>query len=133
MQALVNNHLLCRLYNLDPQDAPSGPFIIGQEAFDPQDERMVMTLFLLRRDGTWIDEMAQVLLPDERRFLVFYDSSTDAVQTLETLVGDPVIERHALSTAELRERVACLQGGGYITTRVAVAERYKTWRRSTQH
>lgn len=129
MPALANDYRLCHLYNIDAYDREDGPFIIAQEACDPADELMVTTVFLLRRDGIWIDEMAQALIPEERKFLVFYDSSKEAALALERLVGPVVIERHALSVANLRARVANLQGGGYISMRAALAERYRAWKR----
>lgn len=125
MQALANDYRFCDLYHIDEQNHENGPFVIAQEAFDPEDELMMNTVFLLRRDGTWIDEMAQPLIPEERRYLVFYDSSAEAAMALERLVGPVVIERHALSVADLRARVTSLQGGGYISMRVALAERYR--------
>lgn len=132
MPALINSYLACHLYNIDPDDRADGPFLITQEAFDPADETMVNTVFLLRRDGTWIDEMAQVLLPDEIRFLVFFDSAGEAAEAMENLAGEPRIERHALTVDDLRARVAELQGGGYITVRMQVAERYRQWRRQVR-
>lgn len=128
MPALINSYLACHLYNIDPEDRADGPFIITQEAYDPTDDQMVNTVFLLRRDGMWIDEMAQPLVSDEHKFLVFFDSPRDAAEAMENLEGDPVIERHSLTVADLRSRVASLQGNGYITMRMQLAERYRQWR-----
>lgn len=129
MPALANSYLACHLYNIDPEDRADGPFIITQEAFDPEDVQMVNTVFLLRRDGLWIDEMAQPLGSDEHKFLVFFDSPREAAEAMEKLEGEPVIERHSLTIADLRARVVALQGNGYITLRLQLAERYRQWRR----
>lgn len=130
MSALANRYEACHLYNIDPQLGAEGPFIITQEAYDPEDELMIDTVFLLRRDGTWIDEMAMALISEEERFLIFYDSSREAAEALEGLVGAPRIERHTLSVADLQARIALLQGGGYISLRVELAERYREWKRT---
>jgi len=130
MPALANRYEVCHLYNIDPEQGAEGPFIIAQEAYDPEDELMIDTVFLLRRDGTWFDEMAQALVPEERRFLIFYDSREEAAEALEGLIGVPVIERHSLTTDDLRARIVSWQGGGYISMRVELAERYREWKRT---
>lgn len=133
MPKLVNRYSDCRLFNLDPGDAPWGPFVIAQEGYDPLDEdQMIDTVFLLRRDGTWIDEISQTHLPEEQRFLVFFDSAEEAARMLESLSGDPVIERHPVSLGDLRERIAELKAGGYTVRGTVLVEHYRAWKRATR-
>ncbi len=132
MPALINSYVACHLFNVDHTDGPEGPFVIAQEAYDPEDLLTGDTIFLLRRDGTWIDEIAQSKLPEDRRFLVFFDSPTEAAEALENLRGIPVIERLEITDSDLRARIADLKAGGFTSRGSALVEHYRAWKRSLQ-
>ena len=47
MPALTNSYVDCHLFNLDPLDRADGPFVIAQEAYDPQDMLMQDTVWTI--------------------------------------------------------------------------------------
>src|SRR6478752_7491103 len=94
MEKLTNAYSKCTLTDVDPKHPIHGPFIISQEAYDPLDPRLRPTLFLLRSDGVWIDELAVEQLPEEDQLLIFHESAEAAARALRALEGEPEIERH---------------------------------------
>jgi hypothetical protein len=123
--ALTNDYNRCRLVNLDPADGTAGPFAITQTAYDPDDARMAEAVFLLGREGVWVDELALAKVPHERQLDFFFSSSGDAMKAISTLSGKPVIERYELTEQDLRERVAMWSAGGFQQRVRAVVERYR--------
>jgi hypothetical protein len=111
MHQLTNIYQDCKLITLEP-GTPGGPFVVTQLGFDPQDPRMTERLFLLQRDGTWIDQIAHPTLPPAERFHVVFDTLPEVMATLGKLTGTPEILRLPVSEAQLREHVAALQAAG---------------------
>lgn len=132
MRALTNTYSDCQLLNVDPQSAAHGPFIITQEGYDPDDLRFVMKLFLLRRDGQWIDEMAQEQLSEDECLEVFFESPEEAARALEALQGKPVIMRSAISAKELAIHLESLVSGGFQRRAAAMVVRYRELQRAKQ-
>ena len=128
-QALTNDYNRCHLVNLDPADGIGGPFAITQTAYYPEDARMTEAVFLLGRDGTWVDELALAKVPQDRQLSFFFASSGEAMKAMSALTGQPVIERYALTDLDLRERVAAWQAGGFQQRVRAIVERFREERR----
>lgn len=58
MPRLSNDSNQVKLYKLDPASAASGPLIATQLGHAPGDITFRQSLFLLRRDGLWVDFVA---------------------------------------------------------------------------
>lgn len=108
MKKLTNNYSDCRLINLEPQ-TPHGPFAVVQNAYDPEDPTMRMTLFILKRDGIWIDELAHFATTSDDKFDIVFDEAANVMQALASLTGTPKIERRDVSTPELQAYLSRLK------------------------
>jgi hypothetical protein len=111
MRQLTNNYGDCKLVNLEP-NTPAGPYVVSQLGHDPEDPRMADQLFILQRDGVWIDQIAHSTLPPEERFHIIFDTLPEVMATLGKLSGKPTIARREVSEAELRQHLAALQAAG---------------------
>lgn len=111
MRQLTNAYSDCKLVNLEPS-TPAGPYVVAQLGHDPEDPRLTDRLFILQRDGTWIDQIAHSTLPPEERFHIIFDTLPQVMATLGQLGGKPAIVRREASGAELRQHLAALQAAG---------------------
>lgn len=132
MEKLTNTYSRCTLTNVNPEHPVHGPFIISQEAYDPEDPRFTATLFLLRSDGVWIDELAVEQLPEEDQLLIFHESVESAARMLRALDGEPEIERHRLTAQDLRAMIAGWKNGGFSVRAHSLALRYRELQRVKQ-
>lgn len=58
MPTITNDASRIKLYKLDPESQASGPLIAMQTGCAPGDETFAERLFMLRRDGKWVDFVA---------------------------------------------------------------------------
>ena len=58
MPCISNDSSQVKLYKLDPNSTASGPLIATQVGHAPGDVTFRQSLFLLRRDGHWVDFVA---------------------------------------------------------------------------
>lgn len=91
--AISNNYLDCEVLNLDPDDPRHGPFVITQNAVDPEDPRQRANLYLLRRDGVWIEYATHALTPEGNRVPVLFDGLAEITRLMEDLPSKPTILR----------------------------------------
>ncbi|MEZ0276807.1 MAG: hypothetical protein ACAH88_18000 [Roseimicrobium sp.] len=92
MPALTNNYQSCELLNLGYGPGGRGPFLIRQEGSTPGSTTFQQERFLLRKDGTWVINLAVFTLSEKEQAQFLYDSSADALSVLDSLRGDPVVE-----------------------------------------
>ena len=92
MPALTNNYQSCELLNLGYGPGGRGPFLIRQEGSAPGSTTFQQERFLLRKDGTWVINLAVFTLSEKEQAQFLYDSSADALSVLDSLRGDPVVE-----------------------------------------
>jgi hypothetical protein len=96
LRALTNDHQDLRLVSLrtwkgapsfDPRD-DSGPYMIGQEGYDPEDPGMVPHRFVLGKSGAWlrVSDFFRLGPEPRRREYVF----GTAAEVLELLMGLPL-------------------------------------------
>lgn len=109
MRALSNDYKLCQLVRLEP-DVEDTPFVVMQEAYDPEDPKMRATLFWLQRDGTWVDDLARSSLTLEQKLEAVFESATEAMTRLSSLPPKPEIMRVELTGEVLLERIEALSG-----------------------
>lgn len=93
---------------------------------------MVMKLFLLRRDGQWIDEMAQEHLSEDDCPAVYFESPEEAARALESLQGKPVVMRQVISARELASHLEGLVSGNLERRGAAMVARYRAIQRAKQ-
>jgi hypothetical protein len=109
-RALTNDYRDCKLIKLDVSDA-SNPVVVGQEGYAPGDATARMRMFYLQRDGFWIDEIARSTRPDSEAGDVVFDTSSQAVQLLSKLFGQPLIRELPIREADIQAYMVRARGG----------------------
>ncbi len=92
MAALTNNYQNCELLNLKSGSGGRGPFIVRQEATAPGSTTFQQERFLLRKDGTWVINLAVFPLSEKEKEQFLFESAADAIQLLDELRGSPIVE-----------------------------------------
>lgn len=92
MATLTNNYNNCQLLNLGYAPGGRGPFIVRQEASVPGSMTFDREAFLLRKDGTWVLNLAVFVLPDKDKEQFFFGSTAEVMELLQGLVGDAKFE-----------------------------------------
>jgi hypothetical protein len=100
-RALTNDYRDCKLIKLDPND-PSSPFVVTQEGYVPGDPNSRMRLFYLQRDGQWIDEVARSTRPDREAGDIVFETSSEAVKMLSSLLGAPFVRELPVTDADIQ-------------------------------
>jgi hypothetical protein len=109
-RALTNDYRDCNLIKLDPSEANS-PLFVAQEGYAPSDPNCRMRVFYLQRDGFWIDEIARSTRPDSEAKDVVFETASEAIKALSSLIGKPMIRQLPVSEAEIQAYMARVRGG----------------------
>lgn len=110
IRTLTNNLQDCKLIRLDA-NAPKSPLVVMQEGYAPNDPSCRMRMFYLQRDGMWIDEVARSTRPDSEAGDIVFETSAEALQTLSSLFGKPIIRDLPVTEADVHAYIARAQGG----------------------
>lgn len=111
--ALSNNYLDCEVLNLDPEDPRHGPFVVTQNAVDANDPTQRANLYLLRRDGTWIEYATHALTPESQRVPVVFDGLGEITRLMEDLPRKPeVVRENEVDQAGLANFLRQVKAGG---------------------
>jgi len=105
MAALTNHYQNCQLLNLGLGPKGRGPFVVRQEGTPPGSATFEVDSYLLRKDGTWVINLAVFALPDKEKEQFFFPTSGEAIQLLDRLTGEPRVESDlpkGKSVAELK-------------------------------
>jgi hypothetical protein len=89
---LTNSHHNCELLNLGYGPNGRGPFLVRQEGSPPGSVTFKQERFLLRKDGTWVINLAVCALSEKEKENFLYEQSADALKLLDGMTGDPVVE-----------------------------------------
>lgn len=128
MSQLTNNYRDCTLIKVEPQN-PGGPYVVVQEAFDPEDPQMRSALFLLQHDGTWIEEIARTELPDEERFEVVFETLDEVMKAFEAMPDKVTIERLPVTAEAIENYLANARAaGGTEAWMRGFLVRYRNWK-----
>lgn len=92
MATLTNSYHNCEMINLGSGPGGRGPFIVRQEASAPGSTTLQQDRFLLRKDGTWVLNIAVFALSEKDKEQFMFTSSGDATKLLSELQGDPVFD-----------------------------------------
>lgn len=92
MATITNNYNHCQLLNLGSGPKGRGPFVVRQEGSAPGNMALQQETFLLRKDGTWVLNLAVFPLSEKEKEQFIYQTSAEAIQLLDGLVGEPLVE-----------------------------------------
>lgn len=93
--ALSNNYDDCEVLNLEPDDPRHGPFVVTQNAVDTEDPQQRENMYLLRRDGAWIEYATHALTPESERVPIAFDGLVEIIRLMEELPRQPKVVRAA--------------------------------------
>lgn len=109
MPALTNSYHNCELLNLGHGPNGRGPFVIRQEGTPPGSMTFQPDVFLLRKDGAWVLNLAVFALPEKDKEQFLFTTSAEAMVLLDSLTGDPVVEAGLPPGKSLEELKAAAQ------------------------
>jgi hypothetical protein len=92
MATLTNSYQHCELLNLGYGPKGRGPFIVRQTGTPSGSNTFEADAFLLRRDGTWVLNLAVFALSEKDKEKFFYQTAAEVMQTLESLTGEPIVQ-----------------------------------------
>jgi hypothetical protein len=92
MATLTNSFHQCELLNLGYGPNGRGPFVVRQTGTAPGSVTLEHDTFLLRRDGTWVINLAVFPLPEKEQDQFLYQTSAEVMQVLDGLQGDPIVQ-----------------------------------------
>jgi hypothetical protein len=126
MPTLANDFQRCELLNLGYGPGGRGPFVIRQDGSAPGSMTLRQDRFLLRKDGTWVNNLAVFALPEKEKEQFLYATSAEVAKHLDELSGDPVVEDalpEGKSLAELKAAAETTLTGIWGRIRNAKASR----------
>lgn len=88
------------LMKLDPDHGKDGPFVVTQDAVNPDDPGSGKRIWMLCADGKWIDQIVLHSIPPEKRARVWFDSIAEVTELLGKLPSHPLIESRQLTAEE---------------------------------
>jgi hypothetical protein len=91
MRTLTNDHQDFELLNLGTNATGHGPYVIRQDGVPPGSSSSQEDSFLLRKDGTWVLDVAAFTLPEGEQEFVFQNAA-ELYATVQELGGNPVVE-----------------------------------------
>jgi hypothetical protein len=92
MATITNHYQNCELLNLKYGPGGRGPFIVRQEGTPPGSTTFQPERFLLRKDGVWVLNLAVFALTEKEKEQFVFESSAEAMQLLDELRGEPIVE-----------------------------------------
>jgi hypothetical protein len=92
MATLTNSYHSCEMINLGYGPGGRGPFIVRQEGSPPGSMSLQQDRFLLRKDGTWVLNLAVFALSEKEKEDFLYENSGECVKLVSSLSGDPVVD-----------------------------------------
>lgn len=112
MPALKNDFARFTIVNIDP-DAPSrGPFIVTQNGTAPDDPKLESRIFVMAKDGSWLDMAALFGIPGEMVDALLFDTAQDVVASIEALTSKVVIRKLDINPQECLAHMAMLESSG---------------------
>jgi hypothetical protein len=93
MRALTNNLADCELVNLETGKNRRGPYVVRQDGIAPRSSDIKSYRFLLRKDGTWVNNLAVFVLPEaEQEAQFMFDNIAEIYALVNRLGGMPRAE-----------------------------------------
>ena len=93
MRTLTNNLADCTLLNLETGKLGRGPYVVRQDGVAPDSTDLKVYRFLLRKDGTWVNNLAVFVLPEAEQEAQFtFETITEVYALANALGGRPRVE-----------------------------------------
>jgi hypothetical protein len=93
MRTLTNNLADCELLNLETGKNRRGPYVVRQDGIAPRSSDIKSYRFLLRKDGTWVNNLAVFVLPEaEQKAQFMFDNIAEIYALVNRLGGMPRAE-----------------------------------------
>ena len=92
MRTLTNNYRDCELLNLSYNRDGRGPYLLRQDGIPPNSITPREYRFLLRKDLTWVLNLAVFALPEKELENFIYKDAAELHAVVEQLGGKPVVE-----------------------------------------
>ena len=87
MGQLTNNIADCEILNLETGQNRRGPYAVRQDGVAPRGTSVRSYRFLLRKDGTWVNNLAVFVLPEAEQEAQFTFASVAEVYALVNRLG----------------------------------------------
>jgi len=87
MGLLTNSIADCEILNLETGRNRQGPYVVRQDGVAPRGTSVRSYRFLLRKDGTWVNNLAVFVLPEEEQEAQFTFASVAEVYALVNRLG----------------------------------------------
>jgi hypothetical protein len=129
--SLSNNYIDCQILNLDATDPRHGPFVVTQDSVDSDDPQQRTNMYLLRRDGSWVEYTTYALMAESERVPVAFDSMGDITRLMQDLPSKPNIvrEEHTDQAALAQFLQQVKAEGGMLAHIKGNVARYKAQKR----
>jgi hypothetical protein len=95
----------CELVNLGYNKEGRGPYILRQDGVPPDSMNARAYRFLLRKDLTWVINLAVFALPEKELEKFIFQDAAELYAAVEKLAGKPVVE-DALPPGKSREELS---------------------------
>ncbi len=92
MATLSNAFQQCELLNLGYGPNGRGPFVVRQTGTPAGSVTFDADTFLLRRDGTWVLNLAVFALSEKDKEDFLYATSAEVMEMLGALTGEPIVQ-----------------------------------------
>jgi hypothetical protein len=93
MGQLTNNIADCEILNLETGQNRRGPYVVRQDGVAPRGRSVRAYRFLLRKDGTWVNNLAVFVLPEAEQEAQFtFESLAEVYALVNRLGGTPRAE-----------------------------------------
>jgi hypothetical protein len=109
MAALTNDYQNCELLNLKYGSGGRGPFVVRQEGTPPGSVTFQPERFLLKKDGTWVINLAVFPLSEKDKEQFLFENAAEAMQLLAELRGDPLVDARLPSGTSVEQLKAAAQ------------------------
>jgi hypothetical protein len=103
MRTISNDYREVELLDLCPVRTNRGPFLVLQQGYAPGDADLRESLFVLRRDGSWVDVNVYLSAGDpELMSEALFSSAQQVMELFADLPAEPRVAELPVSEAGLR-------------------------------
>jgi len=93
MGMLTNNIANCEILNLETGHNRRGPYVVRQDGVAPGGTSLKSYRFLLRKDGTWVNNLAVFVLPEAEQEAQFtFENVAEVYALVNRLGGTPRVQ-----------------------------------------
>ncbi len=102
MPTITNDHGRSHVFNLDIDQAGRGPYLVTQTGYAPGDLTLTEKVFILRRDGGWVDCLFFFMARDLGTLeIAVFDTMREVIGLFEQLSGEARVEPLPFTAEEM--------------------------------